>query len=143
MDALRWGQVKEILGNALRLRREDRSRYLEQVCSHDADLRQEVESLLAAEEAATSRFLQTVEFHHDPPFSPGAQIGDYEVVSFLGAGAMGRVYRARDKRLHRDVALKILPEDCCTDPDQLRRFEREARTAAALNHPNILTVFYT
>ncbi|MBV9266969.1 MAG: protein kinase, partial [Acidobacteriaceae bacterium] len=81
--------------------------------------------------------------HHDPPFSPGAQIGDYQVVSFLGAGAMGRVYRARDKRLHRDVALKILSEDCCTDPEQLRRFEREARTAAALNHPNILTVFYT
>src|SRR5437879_4343545 len=71
----------------------------------------------------------------------GARIGPYEVVNPIGAGGMGEVFRARDARLGRDVAIKILPAIFASDPDRLRRFEREARAAAALNHPNILVVY--
>ncbi len=73
--------------------------------------------------------------------SAGARLGPYEIHSALGAGGMGEVYRARDPRLGRDVAIKILPADFSADPDRLRRFEQEARSAAALNHPNILAVY--
>src|SRR5687767_12667387 len=69
--------------------------------------------------------------------APGARLGPYEVVSPLGAGGMGEVYRARDPRLHRDVAIKILPESFATDPERLARFQREAQVLASLNHPNI------
>src|SRR6476659_572069 len=72
---------------------------------------------------------------------PGTKLGPYEIQSPLGAGGMGEVYRARDTRLGRDVALKILPESFARDSDRLRRFEQEARADAALNHPNILGVF--
>ena len=71
----------------------------------------------------------------------GTKLGPYEIVASLGAGGMGEVYRARDPRLGRDVAIKILPADFCKDPDRLRRFEQEARAAGALNHPNILAVY--
>jgi len=71
----------------------------------------------------------------------GTKLGPYEIQSLLGAGGMGEVYRARDTRLHRDVAIKILPSSFASDQDRLRRFEQEARAVAALNHPNLLTVF--
>jgi WD40 repeat protein len=74
------------------------------------------------------------------PLTPGTKFGPYEIISPIGAGGMGEVYRARDPRLGRDVALKILPESFATDPDRLRRFEQEARAVAALNHPNILAI---
>ena len=70
----------------------------------------------------------------------GTKLGPYEIQSPLGAGGMGEVYRARDSRLDRIVAVKVLPSSLSADPDQLRRFEREARAVAALNHPNILAV---
>src|SRR6266404_3986735 len=72
--------------------------------------------------------------------SPGAKIGPYEIVSPLGAGGMGEVYRARDARLSRDVAVKVLPASFADNPDRLRRFEQEARATGMLNHPNILAV---
>ncbi|MGH9643734.1 MAG: serine/threonine-protein kinase, partial [Terriglobales bacterium] len=72
--------------------------------------------------------------------TPGTKLGPYEIQSPLGAGGMGEVYRARDTRLGRDVALKILPESFARDADRLRRFEQEARAVAALNHPNILAI---
>ena len=74
------------------------------------------------------------------PLSPGEHLGPYEIVDRLGAGAMGEVYRARDARLDREVAIKILPSDVSSDPDRLRRFEQEARAAGRLEHPNILAV---
>src|SRR3954452_7588896 len=73
----------------------------------------------------------------------GTKLGPYEIQSALGAGGMGEVYRARDTRLQRDVALKILPESFAREGDRLHRFEQEARAVAALNHPNILAIFDT
>src|SRR5215470_17535224 len=71
----------------------------------------------------------------------GTKLGPYEIQSPLGAGGMGEVYRARDTRLGRDVALKILPESFARDLDRLERFKQEARAVAALNHPSILSIF--
>jgi eukaryotic-like serine/threonine-protein kinase len=72
---------------------------------------------------------------------PGSRLGPYEIPSPLGAGGMGEVYRARDTKLNRDVALKILPEIFSLDPDRLTRFTREAQVLAALNHPNIAAIY--
>src|SRR5712691_3555768 len=71
---------------------------------------------------------------------PGTRLGPYEIHSLLGAGGMGEVYRARDSRLQRDVAIKVLPRALAQDQDRLNRFEREARAAGQLNHPNIMAV---
>src|SRR5262245_52625327 len=71
---------------------------------------------------------------------PGTRLGHYEIVSSLGAGGMGEVYRASDTKLGRDVALKVLPADLADDADRLARFQREARAVAALNHPHIVTI---
>src|SRR6185369_17193666 len=74
------------------------------------------------------------------PLTPATRLGPYEIVALLGAGGMGEVYRARDARLGRDVALKVLPEALALSPDRLARFEREAKTVAGLNHPNIVVL---
>src|ERR1700692_1411033 len=73
--------------------------------------------------------------------NPGAKLGPYEIQSPLGAGGMGEVYRAKDPRLGREVAIKVLPPSFSKDPDRLRRFEHEARAAGVLNHPNITAVY--
>ena len=70
----------------------------------------------------------------------GEKLGPYEILSPIGAGGMGEVWRGRDTRLGRDVAIKVLPADLSSDPERLRRFEREARAASSLNHPNIVTI---
>src|SRR5262245_23009495 len=75
------------------------------------------------------------------PHTTGTRLGHYEIVDLLGSGGMGEVYRARDPRLGREVALKVLPEAFARDTERLARFEREARTVAGLNHPNIVTLF--
>jgi serine/threonine protein kinase len=72
--------------------------------------------------------------------TPGSRLGPYEVLAAIGAGGMGEVYRARDTRLSREVAIKVLPEEFSDDRDRVRRFELEARAAGMLNHPNILAV---
>ena len=140
MTPERWAEIRDVLEAALELPAGQRIAYLDGVCPADASLRGEVESLLAADDRARSSFLQS------PPLprvrlSKGTKLGDYKVISLIGAGGMGEVYRARDLRLGRDVAIKVLPSSYSFDPDRLRRFEQEARAAAALNHPNILAVF--
>jgi len=77
------------------------------------------------------------------PLLPGTQLGPYQITAALGAGGMGEVYRARDERLAREVALKVLPSAICGDAERLRRFEREARAAAMLNHPNVVVIYET
>ena len=73
--------------------------------------------------------------------APGARLGPYEVLSAIGAGGMGEVYRARDTRLNRDVAIKVLPEAFAQDADRLARFKREAQVLASLNHPHIAAIY--
>src|SRR5215208_6312314 len=75
------------------------------------------------------------------PLAAGARFGPYEIIRAIGAGGMGEVYRARDTRLNRDVAIKVLPELFALDADRLARFTREAQTLAALNHPNIAQIY--
>jgi serine/threonine protein kinase len=73
--------------------------------------------------------------------TPGTKLGRYEIRSQLGAGGMGEVYRARDTKIGRDVAMKVLPSAFSADPDRLQRFQQEACAAGALNHPNILSIY--
>jgi len=73
--------------------------------------------------------------------TPGARLGPYEVTAYIGAGGMGAVYGARDPRLDRDVAIKVLPESVEADPERVARFERQAKTLASLNHPNIAQIY--
>src|SRR6266536_1051945 len=75
------------------------------------------------------------------PITVGAQLGSYEITALLGKSGMGEVYRARDTKLGRDVAIKLLPDAFATDPERTARFEREAKLLAALNHPNIASIY--
>jgi serine/threonine protein kinase len=139
MTPERWQQIRDVLEKALELTPGERSAFLNQACSSDLFLRREVETLLASSPDVRSSFLQsspTVRV----TLTPGTKLGEYEVKSLIGLGGMGEVYRARDSRLGRDVAIKILPSALSADSGRLRRFEQEARAAAALNHPNILAV---
>jgi len=79
--------------------------------------------------------------HPFMPLAPGTALGPYQIVALVGAGGMGEVYRARDPRLERDVAIKVLPEPMIADPMRLHRFVQEARAVAALSHPHILAIF--
>jgi eukaryotic-like serine/threonine-protein kinase len=140
MTPERWQKVRDVLEQAMELAPEKRGRFLDVACSSDPSLRSEVQSLLSASDQAASSFLQS------PPvlpatLTPGTKLGDYEIISQIGSGGMGVVYRARDLRLGRDVAIKVLPAHLSSDTDRLRRFEQEAQSAAALNHPNILAVY--
>jgi serine/threonine protein kinase/Tol biopolymer transport system component len=138
MTPERWQQIRDLLEQALDLTPERRAVLLNGACASDADLRKEVETLLASSDDIRSSFLES------PPgrvgLSVGTKLGDYEIKSLLGAGGMGEVYRARDTRLGREVAIKVLPAVFSADTDRLWRFKQEARAAAALNHPNICTI---
>jgi len=72
---------------------------------------------------------------------PGARLGPYQIVAPIGSGGMGEVYRARDTRLSRDVAIKVIPAELSREPDRIKRFEQEARAAGALNHPNVCAIY--
>jgi serine/threonine protein kinase len=139
MTPEQWLRVREVLAEALELKPKDRRAFLDRACASDPLLRREVETLLSSNDEVRSSFLQSSESRI--ALTSGARLGDYEVVKLVGSGGMGEVYRARDARLGRDVAIKVLPALLSRDPDRLRRFEQEARAAAALNHPNILAVF--
>lgn len=145
MLAERWRRIESLFHEALTKDEARRASYLDEACSGDMSLRQEVESLLAHEPLAghflesdgsagksdTARNLVPV----------GERIGPYAVLELLGAGGMGEVYKAHDQRLDRDIAVKFLSNRIAGDAASLDRFEREARAASALNHPNICTVY--
>ena len=139
MTPERWQKMKGILYEALELPPEQRAEFLDRVCSGEDSLRQQVDSLLSSGDQSCSNLLQSS--RPRVPLSSGTNLGHYEIQSLLGAGGMGEVYRGHDPRLGRDVAVKILPHLFSEDPERLRRFEQEARAAAALSHPNILAIY--
>ncbi len=156
MDAERWHQVEQLYHAAMELGADRRKAFLDRECASDQALRVELESLLTYSEQTGVILDQplgaVVAAMTDEPcalggnkvekqLAPETKLGDYKVKSLLGSGGMGQVYRAHDSRLGRDVAIKVLPFSFSLDSDRLRRFEQEARAAAALNHPNILAVF--
>ncbi|MGH9845936.1 MAG: serine/threonine-protein kinase, partial [Blastocatellia bacterium] len=147
MTPERWEQIGRLYEAASQLQSGARASFLDHACENDGELRREVESLLAAE-ASVGDFIAAPALKdaaqllttHAPGELIGKQFGHYQVLSFLGAGGMGEVYAARDTRLGRKVAIKLLPAALTRDPDRLRRFEQEARAIGMLNHPNILTI---
>jgi serine/threonine protein kinase len=148
MTPERYRQVGQVFRAAAEIPPDRRDAFLDAACSEDQALRQEVESLLGHNSQAEGWIDQRAvdvaaqALASTPSESwVGRQVHRYDVSSLLGRGGMGEVYRARDKRLQRDVALKVLPIVYSTDPERMRRFEQEARTAGRLNHPNILTVY--
>ena len=140
MTPERWRQVSRICHEMLARRPEERAGFLASACVNDESLQQEVESLFARESQAVG-FLSTpagTPENDNLPKAPsliGRQFGPYTVLARLGAGGMGEVYRARDAKLGRDVAIKVLPPIVRADPERLARFEREARVLAAFSHP--------
>ena len=139
-----WLRLKEVFAGARALPRERRPAYLAEACGDNEALRQEVESLLASNERAKS-FLETpaaaqVQDAFAAINLEGQRIGSYQIEARIGAGGMGEVYRARDTKLNRHVAIKVLLPAVANDPDRLARFSREAQLLAALNHPHIAQI---
>jgi Tol biopolymer transport system component len=146
-DAERRQRIDELCDAALDRRIEERAAFIATACKDDHALRREVESLLAhapmVDEflATTATAVAAEMFVNDHESLVGQQLGPYNVVAFIGAGGMGEVYRARDARLGRDVAIKVLPDPFVSMPGRLARFELEARVLATLNHPHIAAIY--
>ncbi|HEX8337888.1 MAG TPA: serine/threonine-protein kinase, partial [Pyrinomonadaceae bacterium] len=143
MRAERFRLIDELLDGALERGVGERAAFLDAACAGDGELRAAVESLLAAHGRAGD-FIESpaleVAARLAVTSEVGRRVGPYKILSLLGAGGMGEVYLAEDARLDRRVALKLLPAEFTRDPERVRRFEREARAASALNHPNIVTI---
>jgi serine/threonine protein kinase len=148
MTPERWQQVERLFHASLERAPGERAVFLDQACAGDDALRREVDLLIAADEQAGS-LIERPAYQLAAPLIAedgsrsliGKSIGHYQIISLLGRGGMGEVYRARDTRLSREVAIKVLPREYSADADRLRRFEQEARAAGMLNHPNILTIY--
>jgi serine/threonine protein kinase/Flp pilus assembly protein TadD len=155
-DADHWPQLEQLYHAALERDTTQRAQFIAEACGGDAELRSELESLLAQDLTASNLLDNpawqgagsllvnasgTAPEQQQPTLPAGTIISRYETLEQLGAGGMGVVYKAKDLRLHRMVALKFLTEPQNKQPEALKRFEREARAASALNHPNICTVY--
>jgi serine/threonine protein kinase len=151
MTPERWQMVRGILQSAMELRPEERAVYLDRECGSDPSLRKDVDEYLSIEGKLDPNFLESpaaaqVELPGRSLASAsilaaGTRFGNYELRALLGAGGMGQVYRARDVSLKREVAIKIIPHFYASDAGRLHRFKQEAEATAALNHPNILTIY--
>jgi Tol biopolymer transport system component/predicted Ser/Thr protein kinase len=146
MTPERYEQISRLYHKTLEQEPEQRASFLEQSCGRDRDLRHDVEFLLASEKSAEAFFSshgrKAPKRDDMPPSSSlvGRTLDNYQVVSLLGAGGMGEVYLARDTKLGREVAIKVMPAGFASGTER-QRLEREARAASALNHPNILTIY--
>jgi eukaryotic-like serine/threonine-protein kinase len=155
MDQALWRRAEDVFHAALARTAEARRAFVEEACRDDAALLELVSTVLSNERDA-ERFLEppapagiAAPADPAPPRTDaesdrallGRQWGPYRIVSRLGAGGMGEVYRAHDAKLGRDVAIKVLPPEFARDPRRLARFRREARALAALNHPNIAAIY--
>ncbi|MCA1630802.1 MAG: serine/threonine-protein kinase [Acidobacteria bacterium] len=148
MKAERLRQVSPIFRRAVELPPGERADFLDGACGGDAALRRDVEQLLSADERAGT-FIEAPAYERavglltDGPATSvaGRLIGHYRIVAPLGKGGMGEVYLARDTKLERSVALKVLPSDVASNEERMRRFTQEAKAAAGLNHPNIAHVY--
>jgi len=144
----RWKQVERLYYSSLEREEDQRAAFLTAACAGDDSLRREVDSLLAHQSQARDMLESPVMeiaakiYAGDQADSLiGRSLGSYELLSRLGAGGMGEVYQARDTRLDRTVALKILPAVFATDEERMRRFICEAKAASALNHPHVATIY--
>ena len=137
-----WGQIEELYHRALELDAQRRPAFIREACGGNEELQKALESLLAVGKGPEESLNATVEMSAaGRPFAmQGLRIGPYQILAQIGAGGMGEVYRARDQKLGRDVALKGLPRELIHNPGRLARFRREAQLLAALNHPNIAIV---
>ncbi len=142
-----WQKVREIFDSALRRPPEERRKFVHEACGEDKTLLAEVESLLLSlgsaesfmETPAVAKVADVIEAEIKQ-LETGRSFGHYEIIKQIGAGGMGEVYLARDQKLDRKVAVKILNEKFSQDESNLNRFIQEARAASALNHPNILVI---
>ena len=154
MTPQQYERLTELFHAALEIARAERAAFVDQVSDGDADLGRELESLLAAHEqragctekppddiAAGMYLAQNNDDEVSPSLAPKSRLDRYEICSLLAKGGMGEVYLAEDMRLHRKVALKILPAEVAANQDRMRRFQQEAQAAAALNHPNIAHIY--
>ena len=150
MNPERWKQIDELFDAVLETSETEREIFLSEKCNGDDDLKREVLSLLKAQTSAdkflenSAMNLMAKEIARDRTeiFSlVGKEFGTYKIEKPIGAGGMGEVYLAHDAKLNRKVAVKILPAEFVLDADRVRRFEREAQTVSALNHPNIVTIY--
>jgi serine/threonine protein kinase len=148
MTPERYQRVKELFHSALECTPEERPAFLAQACGDDMALLAKVEALVAADEQPGS-FMDAPAYavvaemltENSTGALVGQSFGHYQVMALLGSGGMGDVYVARDTRLGRKVALKLLPDYLTDDESRIRRFKQEARAASALNHPNVLTIY--
>ena len=152
MTSERWQRIEEIYHAALERAASERESFVEAACGSDKTLRADVERLIAAQDKAGdflvapawevgASAIVAVTTKEDRTMSlVGRHIATYEILAPLGVGGMGEVYRARDTKLNREVAMKVLPEVFALDPDRLARFRREAQVLASLNHPNIAAI---